>query len=51
MREKVLFIPRHACNRHTFPSNKKHSECVHGELSGPERRKPWLKENSKVLNK
>ena len=48
MREKVLSIPRHLTNRHTFPSNNKHKACAHGELKGAENRKPWLKEDSKV---
>ena len=51
LREKILSIPRHLCNRHQFPSNKKHMECLHGDLSENERRKSWLKENSKEVEK
>ena len=49
LREKVLSIPLHCSNHHTFPNNVKHKACCHGELLEEERYKPWLQEGSKVL--
>ena len=48
LREKVLSIPLHCSNHHTFPNNVKHKACSHGELCGEDRNKPWLVEGSKV---
>ena len=46
LREKILSIPYHCVNVHTFPENKEHLVCSHGPLS--ERKKTWLKPESKV---
>ena len=44
LREKVLSIPGHLTDTHSFPSNEIHKECSHGEL-----RRMWLEKGSKVL--
>ena len=47
LREKLLSIPLHMCNLHTFEKNDHHRKCTHGDL-GEDRDKPWLTMNSLV---
>ena len=48
LREKLLSIPDHISNKHTFPWNKHHKECGHRPLPG-ERPKAWFDEDEMVL--
>ena len=51
LREKILSIPLHLANQHSFPNNEQHKACCHDELTGPDRVKPWLVEGSKVSSR
>eukprot|EP00092_Neocalanus_flemingeri_P087767 GFUD01110822.1.p1 GENE.GFUD01110822.1~~GFUD01110822.1.p1 ORF type:complete len:141 (+),score=26.84 GFUD01110822.1:47-469(+) len=51
LREKILSIPLHCTDHHSFRSNKHHRECAHGPLRAAGRSKPWLKEGSKEVEK
>ena len=48
LREKILSIPLHLADLHSFPNNKQHKQCSHGDLTGSERDKPWCVEGSQV---
>ena len=47
LKEKILSIPSHCSNVHSFPGNKEHLACSHGPLG--DRTKSWLKPDSKVF--
>ena len=47
LREKLLSIPGHISNQHSFPANKKYQSCPHPPPTG-ERSKAWLHPNSLV---
>ena len=47
LKEKLLSIPDHLTNKHSFEGNLKYKECAHDELEASAD-KPWLKEESLV---
>ena len=49
LREKILSIPLHLADLHSFPNNEQHKQCSHGDLTGSERHKPWCAEGSQVI--
>ena len=48
LKEKLLSIPDHLTNKHSFEGNLKYKECAHDELEASAD-KPWLKEESLVM--
>ena len=48
LREKILSIPLHLSDHHSFPNNEQHKQCSHGDLAGSERARPWCAEGSQV---
>ena len=47
LREKILSIPEHLSNTHTFDDNEEHKKCSHPPLTG-QRSKKWLSKDSLV---
>ena len=47
LKEKILSIPEHISNTHTFPDNTCHKACAHTPLTGT-RSRAWLRKDSMV---
>ena len=50
LREKLLSIPDHISNIHSYPANEHYTECTHPPLTG-DRAKAWLAPGSLVFSK
>ena len=47
LREKLLSIPDHMCNKHEF-TNVEYEKCPHGSVEGERETRPWLDQDSLV---
>ena len=47
LKEKLLCITDHMCNKHVFEDNLEYKRCPHDDL-GEDREKPWLDPESLV---
>ena len=50
LREKILSIPDHISNQHSFPLNTEHMKCQHPEYAEGTHSKAWLLPDSLVSN-
>jgi len=50
LKEKILSIPEHISNTHSFPDNTCHKACAHTPLTGT-RSKAWLRKDSMEIQK
>ena len=48
LEEKILSIPEHITNQHTFPNNDQHKQCSHSIPIEGDRDKKWLRPDSMV---
>ena len=48
MREKILSIPEHISDQHSFPQNTEHKKCQHPDYPVGTRTKAWLLPDSLV---
>lgn len=48
LREKLLSITDHMCNKHEFVNNVEYKKCPHGGVEGDRETRPWLDQDSLV---